>query len=167
VAISRQELEDFYTESESRLFNFALRWTWNPHTAEEIVHDALIRIWERRDTVDLTTLQSLAYKTIQNLSLNEIRRKKLRAVIPLLEWILPPPGTDLESEFTGKQELQKLERELALLPVELKEVLLLCEFSEMTYAEIGLLLKIPEGTVASRKNRALKILKEGFHGKSI
>jgi RNA polymerase sigma-70 factor (ECF subfamily) len=52
------------------------------------------------------------------------------------------------------------------LPRELREILLMCEFSDMTYDEIGVALEIPAGTVASRKNRAMKVLKDLMNGEN-
>jgi len=46
------------------------------------------------------------------------------------------------------------------LPSKLKETILLTEFSEMTYDEIGKSLGIPAGTVGSRRNKAVNIIKE-------
>lgn len=164
MAISRKELEEFYVADEARLFNFALRWTWNRSLAEEIVHDALIRIWERRDLVNGGTIRSLAFKTIQNLALNEIRKTKLREKVPLMDWLMLGAAESPEAEYAGKQELLNLEKKISRLPFELKEVLLLCEYSELSYSEIGKILKIPEGTVASRRNRAIHQMKEDING---
>ena len=46
------------------------------------------------------------------------------------------------------------------LPVTYREVLLLCEFEEMSYQEIAATLAIPMGTVMSRLSRARRALRE-------
>jgi len=161
MALNKRELEEFYRALETPLYNFALRWVFHPALAEDIVHDAFIRIWSRRDEVDLATLKSLLYKTIQNLALNEIRNRRVRDAVPILAWLLPvktPEATLLENE-----ELEALRAGLEKLPLNLREVLLLTEFSDMSQAEIARTLDIAEGTVGSRRNRALQLLKEGNH----
>ncbi len=45
------------------------------------------------------------------------------------------------------------------LPLELREIVSLKYYSEYTLIEISTILKIPEGTVKSRLNRALKMLR--------
>ena len=50
------------------------------------------------------------------------------------------------------------------LPEKLRSVVVLSELSELPYAEIGAILEIPEGTVASRRNAALKRLAEALGG---
>jgi RNA polymerase sigma-70 factor (ECF subfamily) len=161
MAISRLELETFYQQSETPLYNFALRWVWNPALAEEIVQDAFVRLWRRRESIEAPTLKGLAYKTVQNLALNELRKNRIRQSIPLLGWLLERESPDLESEFIFREGLANLQKAMSQLTHELQETLLLCQFSDMSYAEIGQNLGVPEGTVASRKNRAMKILRAG------
>jgi RNA polymerase sigma-70 factor, ECF subfamily len=159
MALNKRELEDFYRALETPLYNFALRWVFHPALAEDIVHDAFIRVWGRRDEIELATLKSLLYKTVQNLALNEIRKRRVREAVPVLNWLMPvktPEATLLENE-----QLVRLRDSLEQLPLNLREVLLLTEFSDMSHAEIARALDIAEGTVGSRRNRALQFLKEG------
>jgi RNA polymerase sigma-70 factor (ECF subfamily) len=51
------------------------------------------------------------------------------------------------------------------LPVNYREVLLLCEVEEMSYQEIAETLSIPIGTVMSRLSRARKALRDGLRPK--
>jgi RNA polymerase sigma-70 factor (family 1) len=162
VAISRRELELLYRDLEVPLYNFALRWVFNPAQAEELVHDAFVRLWNRRDEVEFPTIKSLLFKTTQNLCLNEIRKRKVREAFAILksfvEWDDDTPTT--EENLIEDQELQRLRLALEKLPHDLREVLLLFEYSGMSYAEIASTLEIAEGTVASRKNRALQMIRE-------
>ena len=59
-----------------------------------------------------------------------------------------------ESAF-GQDEIQAiLKRELRGLPSEKREILILREYLDLTYAEIGKVLGVPPGTVMSRLHRA-------------
>jgi RNA polymerase sigma-70 factor (ECF subfamily) len=161
VTLERAELEKLYLDLEKPLYNFALRWVWNPRLAEELVQEAFLRLWRYRDNVDMATVKGLLYKTLQNLALNERRKVAIRQVIPFLEFFVGEESEAvLEADAILKQDLQKMKTVLEGLPHELREILLMCEFSDMTYDEIGIALEIPAGTVASRKNRAMKMLKD-------
>ncbi len=48
---------------------------------------------------------------------------------------------------------------IEILPLELREIISLKYYSDYTVSEISAILKIPEGTIKSRLNRALKLLK--------
>jgi len=52
-----------------------------------------------------------------------------------------------------------LQNALAELPVPFREILLLCDFEEMSYQEISDTLGIPAGTVMSRLSRARRALR--------
>ena len=160
MAISREDLDAFYSEIEAPLYNFALRWTWNPSLAEDLVHDAFIRVWRKRDEVDRATLKGLLYKTVQNLALNEKRKAKLREAVPLLGWVIPERHLGAEGDFVQRENLLELKSALDVLPEELRETLLMCQFSDMSYEEVGAALGISSGTVGSRRNRALTALRK-------
>jgi RNA polymerase sigma-70 factor (ECF subfamily) len=63
-------------------------------------------------------------------------------------------------------ELRDLERALALLPPDQREVLLLVGLEELSYAEVARALKIPQGTVMSRLSRARARLKAILAGEA-
>ena len=53
-----------------------------------------------------------------------------------------------------------MQEALVRLSVTYREVLLLCEFEEMSYQEISATLAIPLGTVMSRLSRARRALRD-------
>ncbi len=69
----------------------------------------------------------------------------------------PHPGPGLEEEAEQKRRRAWLDVVLDRLAPELREVFVLAEIEEMTMAEIGSVLSIPPGTVASRLRRAREV----------
>jgi RNA polymerase sigma-70 factor (ECF subfamily) len=63
-----------------------------------------------------------------------------------------------------KEAARRLEEVLASLPDQEREVFLLSESAGLRYAEIGRMTGVPEGTVASRKNRAVRLIRERWKG---
>jgi RNA polymerase sigma-70 factor, ECF subfamily len=159
VPINHSDLESIYRHLEVALFNVALRWVFNAAVAEDLVHEAFIRIWNKRDTVEIATLKGLLFKTVQNLAINEARKIRLRSsprfAEPILEWFRTE-----SAPADQDRELADLRAAMERLPFELREVIVLSEFSEMSYEEIGAALGVPAGTVGSRKNRALRLMRE-------
>ena len=64
------------------------------------------------------------------------------------------PAPSPEQQCADRQRLRLLERALAALPAEQREILLLRELEDMSYAELAVTLGINEGTVKSRLARA-------------
>jgi RNA polymerase sigma factor (sigma-70 family) len=164
VSLTKSQLESHYRALESSLYNFALRWVFDPGVAQELVHDAFVRIWDRRDTVHSDTFKGLAYKTVQNLAINEIRRRKWREALSPAHWFADE-SAGADEKMIARQDLREMKQLLEQMPADLKEVVLLSQFSDLSYKEIADTLGIAEGTVASRKNRGLEWLREKMKGK--
>ena len=81
------------------------------------------------------------------------RRMKSREAADSKPFIDPPVSTDAEAVLWVRQALEKLEGGE-------REVLLLREYEQLSYAEIASLLRIPINTVRSRLFRARMALKE-------
>ena len=75
--------------------------------------------------------------------------------------MLPPviPADSAQEQ----QEVELLQRALALLPEDKREILLLCRFQELKYEEIAELLGCQLNTVRTRIHRALQELRKSFH----
>lgn len=169
MSIDKVHLELFYRNWESRLYNFAIRWVFDAAVAEELVQEAFLRVWKARAGVEEATLKSLLFKTLQNLAINHKRRQNLFASFDLRNLLFVGDSAESEQKLAMDQNLRKIQIEMEKLPLDSKKVLLLSFYAEMNYQEIAQLLNISEGTVASRKNRALKKLQRnlllgGSHG---
>ena len=64
-----------------------------------------------------------------------------------------------ESIFLNRSNAAQVQAAIDDLPVQFREVLLLCEVEEMSYQELAETLGIPIGTVMSRLSRARKMLR--------
>jgi RNA polymerase sigma factor (sigma-70 family) len=71
------------------------------------------------------------------------------------------PADDPEAALARRQDLGKLDRALAALPVELRECIVLRELEELSYKEVAQVTGLPIGTVMSRLWRARRALMQG------
>jgi RNA polymerase sigma-70 factor, ECF subfamily len=74
---------------------------------------------------------------------------------------VPDPADDPEAMLARREDLQRLDRALEALPVELREVLVLRELEDLSYKEIAHVAGVPIGTVMSRLWRARQALMSG------
>jgi len=157
MALREEALYASYRRLERPLYNVLYRQLWQSQDCQDLIHDAFMRIWERREKVDEATLDALAWTTALNLARNRLRWRKLWRQEPLEDehaepWHAPSQSHDFLAE-------RRLHQALRELPPKQREVLLMSEYSELKTVEIARALGIPEGTVASRKHQALARLK--------
>lgn len=160
MAIDKNDLHSIYQAHHQALYNFAIRWVFDFALAEELVHEAFLALWEKRDTIEVERVKSYLFKTTQNKAINFLRRQKFLAYFALA----PECQTDsLETEMLDQEEIKKMKHCLGQLPLNYRKVLLLSYYGEFSQKEISTQLNIAEGTVASRKSRAIDLLKDSFN----
>ena len=158
--LSAPQWQELYQRLEKPLYNFAWRYVWNAQEAEDIVHDAFLQVWERRDRILVATANRYLWVSVMNLARKKRRWARAKQFLQFEEspHELSAPDS-VEAEASQREQAQRLRAEIERLPEALRAVLLLAEFSEMSYEEIAQLLSIPKGTVASRRHLAVKQLR--------
>jgi len=158
MALSEGALYACYRRMEKPLYNVLYRWLWQAQECQDTIHDAFMRVWEKRASVDEARLEKLVWTTALNLARNRLRWRGL--------WRFAEPDEDAQVTDDGpleaaerRQRDQRLRAALAALPSAMRQVLLLSEFGGLGIAEIGEVLGIPQGTVGSRKHQALARLR--------
>lgn len=138
------------------LFKIALRIAGNEEAAEDLCHDALIKMTEK--DMQFPSINDSKYwliRVVKNASLNYAKRKtrERRAYERALR-------EDRRSVDSGETELLKgdaikrVQDALDKLPENLRTVLQLKEYGELNYKEIGRVMGITEGNVKVRVFRA-------------
>jgi RNA polymerase sigma-70 factor (ECF subfamily) len=165
LGVSEAEWEALYRRLERPLYNLAYRYVWNSQEAQDILHDAFMELWARRDRLLASTADRYTWIAVLNLSRKRRRWSRTKRFLRGEDSLesLPAAGAP-ESDAARSQEHAHLHAAIERLPEKLRAVLLLAEFSEMSYDSISELLSIPPGTVASRRNLALKRLRTEFKG---
>lgn len=150
-----------YDRYELKLLRYIQRITMvSDEQAKDILQEAFIKIWQNLHGFNKSIkLSSWIYRIVHNESISYWRRKKSFGKdhkVTLDENII----TETLDEFETNEDLEKKEfkthQVLRLLPLQYKTVLILKFIEDMSYQEISDVLKIPEGTVATRINRAKK-----------
>lgn len=167
--IVRKSLEavDFfsclYERYEERLLRYIKRVAFaGAEEAADILQDAFIKIWKNLNAYDQSLpWSSWMYRIVHNEAISSLRRKKTVGrgqQVPWDERLFSGIPDDVLPEDATEPELpdKNIHQVLALLPESYREVLVLRFWENMPYDAISDILKIPEGTVATRINRAKK-----------
>jgi len=158
----RRAFEPLVTRHMRRAASFALAWTGNQEDALDLSQEAFARAFRAIQRFDLARPFYPWFHTIlRNLCLNHLSRASRLHEVPLqddLERADSSPGPDIALE---RRELKRRVWEgIRMLGVQDREILVLREFQGLTYAEIAVVLEIPQGTVMSRLHQARRRLRE-------
>ena len=160
-----EKLVDAYQKS---VYNLALKMTKNEQDAMDLTQDAFIKAYTSlRDFRGDSSFASWIYKLTYNLCIDFLRKKQRTTVLPLVSINSDGETDELEipdDRYLPENELEWKELKKAAfdaidsLPAEHRQILLMREFTGMSYKDIADALYINEGTVKSRISRARKAL---------
>ena len=149
-----------------RMYGTALRLTRNPADAEDLVQDALVRALEAVPRLDPKgNLAGYLFRTLTNLYINRYRRARVARTVDDQARVGGLDGASYSSEslrawsdpatrFENAHLSAALQAGVDALPDRFREILILVDLMEWTYAEAAEALGIPVGTVMSRLFRA-------------
>lgn len=154
-------LEELYRQTDSSVYGFALSILKRPHEAEDVMHDAYVRIYEsaggyRPQGKPMAWILTI----VRNLSLARFRSKDSSNLSLMEDWL----ETD-DNDFTEASLDQIiLSRVLRNLSDEERQIVILHSISGLKFKEIAYVLEIPLSTTISKYHRSLsklrRILKE-------
>jgi len=150
-----------FTGYYQELCRFAYYFVHCRDTADDLVQKAFIRLWEKRDQVQIQKdIKSYLYKSVKNTSLNYLKnletRKSYEKEFAELEQM------NNTSEIDELQFRKKLELAIALLPERCRTAYCLKYIEGLSYKEIADYLEISSNTVDNHIQKALKLLKESL-----
>lgn len=153
---------------QDRIFRFVLRMTDCREEALELTQDTMLKAFHAlADWRPDATFATWLFCVANNATMDRLRRKKVVKYVPIEEHMdFPDPASGPEDTMQSAQQYRILEAALQRVHADYRQILLLREVEEMTYAEIGDVLGLREGTVKSRIARARQALIEICKGKA-
>ncbi len=156
----QKALEEVFELFYQPMCRFAAGYLPDKDSAEDIVQQIFINLWNQRDSIEPgKPLKSYLFTSVKNRCLNYIRdHKKYRNYYLDVETELEIPVK--ERDIASEADLEnQLARALEKLPEKCREVFLLCRFEDMKYKEVAQQLNISQKTVEAQMSKALKILR--------
>ena len=149
---------------QERVFRFLHRMLDAREEAMELSQDVFVKAWQalpgwRPEARFSTWLLQIA----RNAALDQLRRRRVVQFAPLddgMDVADTAPGP--EARYASRQRQALLENALQQIAAEHREILLLREIEDLSYAELAAVLGIAEGTVKSRLARARAALLQHF-----
>lgn len=158
-----------YRRRQSGIYRFALRMSGSESTAEDVVQEVFMILMRGDGHYDATRGSFSAY--LFGIARNQVLRRfeKDRFLAPLnesddeIEAALPASlitHYDPLGDLTRQETIVMVRQAVQALPVHYREVVLLCDLHELSYAEAAAALGCAVGTVRSRLHRARALLVE-------
>ena len=144
-------------------FSLAVQLLRNRDDAADAVQDALHTVLCKRRSFDPNRGEIRAWflKIVRNRCLDLLRRHARRQTEPNRLAALPAAIEDRPDVVAEKREtMQLLMQQLMSMSQDQREIILLRDYHDLSYAEVAEVLSIPAGTVMSRLHRARIELKE-------
>jgi RNA polymerase sigma-70 factor (ECF subfamily) len=158
-----QALSPLYARHRRRVFQFALLWTGQASSAADVTQDVFLHLLTHAHEFDVARGAVLPW--LLGIARNFSRRRTGTADA----WTLPDDEGDWPSPFDDEREapdrklaerrdVDRLRRAIAALPPHYRDVVMLVELAERSYAETALICGCELNTVRSRLSRARALL---------
>ncbi len=140
----------------------AIQILGNADDAEDAVHDAFATALDRPGAYDARKgpLKPWFLRVVRNRCIDMLRRRRKSSSMPVEE--LESTAKTPEQALEASEASSRLEQALATLPADRREIVVLRDYLDLSYAEIANVLDIAPGTVMSRLHRARLALKEAL-----
>ncbi|MCL1806118.1 MAG: RNA polymerase sigma factor [Oscillospiraceae bacterium] len=159
-----EQFDQIVITHQKRVYNICLRLCGNPDDAFDLSQEVFLKAWRgfedfRGDSAIYTWLYRLAVNACADFTRKKARRGE---PVSLDDVDLPLPDTRFEPSIAleRKELARSLEQALKQLSPEHREIVVLRETAELSYAEIAGMLGLEEGTVKSRLARARLALRD-------
>ena len=150
---------------EKRIYTLCFRMCGSAQDAEEAAQDTFLALWRGAAGFrEEAALSTWLYRLAANASVDLLRRRKRRAPSLSLDDeaafsdvadASPPPQEEAERRETRRL----LQAGLLALPELYREIILLREVEDLSYAEIASITSLELGTVKSRISRGRQLLR--------
>ncbi len=160
--------EQLMNAHEKTVYNLALRALGNPQDAEDLTQEAFLKAYRSLSSFRGDSKFSVwLYRIVSNLCLDYLRARSRRPAQSLTveddegevgELEIPDEHFSPEKLLDRKLTRESVQRGLASLPDDARQILLLRELKGLSYEEIADVLDLEPGTVKSRIFRARKKL---------
>jgi len=155
-----------YERLKAPIFRYAFYMTNSNTAAEEVTQEVFISLLKHGDRYRNTQgeVAAFAFGIARNFVRRVRRRERVYQALPseeALEKLSRATGPELEvlpGQIMREELVRKVQTAIASLPDHYRQVIVLCDLCELSYAEAASRLECAVGTIRSRLNRAHALL---------
>lgn len=147
------------------LVRFALTFVADRETAEEVVSDVMMKVWEgRKNLHSISNLRVYLYISTKNTALNYLAKRKL-PVVPMdsLSFDFPTSTLNPEQLMITAEMVRKINNAVNNLPPRCKLVFRLVKEDRLPYKDVAEILDISIKTIDNQLAIALRKISEAVN----
>jgi RNA polymerase sigma-70 factor (ECF subfamily) len=154
-----QAFHQLFETYKDLVYSFALRFSGDPSRASDIKQDIFVKLYSRiQEFRGDARFETWLYRVVSNACIDDQRRRKrFLPWLDSLDFTLLQPAVQ-QQNAEREQTAHAVRKAISKLSPVLRVPVLLRYMEDLSYEEIGEVLGIAPGTVASRLNRAHKLL---------
>jgi len=152
-------LDPLYRRHKGNVYRFALLWSGSPAVAADVTQDVFVHLMTR--ATDYDAARGPLAPWLLGIARNFVRRRTgTRETADIDDADVAPPADapTPEAALIARVEIDALRRAIAALPPHYRDVLVLVELAERSYAEVAAICGLELNTVRSRLFRARSLL---------
>ena len=153
------EFDELVRQQYAGLCQFIYRYVGSQATAEDLVQDLFLSLWQRRDKFDFADPLPYLYRAARNRALSHLRDEKVRDRWRQGASAAPPELIHQPSDPDAGNLLRALDLAVEALPQRCRLIFTLSREQGLSYKQIASLLGISIKTVETQMGRALRVLR--------
>ena len=166
----RAVFDEVFLPHMAEAYRLAQWLTGNAYDAEDVVQDAALRAFRGIKSFGAVNARAWSLTIVRNMAYSWLRKNKSKAVA-FTDDLSPAEQQKLEHEGLHgtrvetpeeialfKADAEEVQRALAQLPAQFREVIVLREINQLNYRDIAEITNVPIGTVMSRLSRGRRLL---------
>jgi len=151
-------LKTEFAARRNKLYRIAYSWSHDPALADDLVQETIFKALKNASKLrDVETIDTWLYRILFNCWHDYLRVKGRNVEFVEMHDV---EQSDHYDNYQQSQIVKRVRSSIEQLPMPLREVVTLADFSGFSYAEIAEITDVPVGTVMSRLYRARQNLKQ-------
>ncbi len=157
---NQDAFEKIYRQYYKKVYLFARKHTSDSILAEDILHDAFLKLWEKRTLINPNVpIEAQIFVITRNLIINQYRREISKQQV-YEQLTAAQKKADTDADDLSPNTVQQIHAAIEALPPKRREIFKMSKLEGFTYEEIAEVLQISKNTVESQMVKALRFLRE-------
>lgn len=164
TGIDQDEFDEIFLDWYGPVRNYIYYKTGDIQDAEDIVQETFLKVWEKRETVNIHTIGPFLYRISGNIFLNSVGRRKVS--LKFISDYDPDQFSESPEFLLEMKDFDlRLQESISQLDEKSRTVFLMNRIDDMTYSQIAENLGLTVKAIEKRMTKALTFLKNSLNVK--